>query len=357
MVTNWKKLVLVPPRVRPESPKSAPETRWTFALVVGDQKFVRDAAEVRVVDRRARAGVGRDPKVCREVGRGVADRHVRVEHLLGVKERSAVGEGRSGRCVVIGVHAKVESRRARRVGGGETDLQEGVVAVSANAEAGDDIVAETKLRDEIDDALAGVSEAHAEVAVKDVVDGWLSARSFAFGRPEHVTGVGVGDVGHLSDEEIARRGDERRGAVMIGEKRKGGRDDGPLVLDAAVVGVGHEVSGGAETGAPPRGFVVGGIGCIQTGAAGIELEDLRLAASADGKVDAEFKGIVDRFVVKRDEDGVGDDRLGAGGSYAGPGQNHEDDMTDKPHEATMENPTLVVLEAEMLRLARLDQTN
>ena len=77
---------------------------------------------------------------------------------------------------------------------------------------------------------------------------------------------------------------------MIGKQRTGGRDDGPLVLDAAVVGVGYEVSVRAEVCAPPLGFVrVGrGIGREKTGTAGIELEDLWRRPTADRSVDAEF---------------------------------------------------------------------
>jgi len=100
---------------------------------------------------------------------------------------------------------------------------------------------------------------------------------------------------------------------MIGKKRNGGRDDGPLVLDAAVVGVGHKVSGGAEAGAPPRRLVIRRVCGIQAGPAGIELENLR-RAPADRSVDAEFLSAgSDGPIMERDVDGFGDDRLCNGG--------------------------------------------
>ena len=118
---------------------------------------------------------------------------------------------------------------------------------------------------------------------------------------------------------------------------KKGRDDGSLVLDAAVVGVGHEVSGSNEVRAPPFGFVrVGrGIGRVKTGTAGIELEDLRCRPTADRSVDTEFfPALSGGAVMQGDVDGFGNDRFSRGGKRKGR-EGDEQELTQGFHAAPM----------------------
>ena len=190
--------------------------------------------------------------------------------------------------------------------------------MAPDPESGDNPVAEAELRDEIDDALAGVAETHTEVAVEHAIDGGLSAGSHASGRPQHVTAVGVGDIGHLSDKQVARCGDQWRAAVVIGKKRNRSGNDRTLVLDAAVVGVGDRIRRSGDAAAPPWGVVVGGIRGIQTGASGIELENLRRASTTDRGVDPEFLSARSNGpVMQGDVDCFGNDRLGSGAKRQG----------------------------------------
>lgn len=108
-------------------------------------------------------------------------------------------------------------------------------------------------------------------------------------------------------------------------------------MDAAVVGVGHEVSGSNEVRAPPFGFVrVGrGIGRVKTGTAGIELEDLRCRPTADRSVDTEFfPALSGGAVMQWDVDGFGNDRFSRGGKRKGR-EGDEQELTQGFHAAPM----------------------